>query len=62
MTQDRGAYEDALTRWLKARQQYGYIDHGPEPDPAVYGFTTELNKWEAKQIKDRVVRELKRNL
>lgn len=58
---NRKAYEDSIMRWLKAHKDHPTINHGIEPDPGTFGFTTEMELWEATKIKDRVKKELNRN-
>lgn len=59
---DVNAYTDFLTRWFKARKETpADISIGPEPDPKDFGFTNEMEKWEANKIRTAVQKEMARN-
>lgn len=58
----RAEFEDRLTQYFKAVRDFPSIKHGPEPDPEQFNFKTEQDKWEAKQIRARVVKEINRNV
>lgn len=57
----RQEYEDSILRWLKAHKDHPELNHGPEPSPKTFGFETDTDLWEARQIKERAKKELNRH-
>jgi hypothetical protein len=57
-TSEKGikTYTEMITRWENLKREHRIYPGDVEPDPVAFG----LDEWTAKQVKDRVVREVNR--